>query len=97
MSPEEIGFKPINDIYGRKKICFLCQGAGRFVLPSPEAYGRLLKAWSRPLSFEKVVELFSSEADYFVALGQRVGFQQMPWQMLVLEQWNEALRCHKGE
>lgn len=91
MTAGEVGFTPIQDRHGRGEVCFLCQGMGKIVLPSPEAYGRLLSKWSVGASKEEVLDAFESELNYVEKVMEMVGAENVSWQDQVMQQWDTVL------
>lgn len=91
MTAGEVGFTPIQDRHGRGEVCFLCQGQGKIVLPSPEAYGRLLSKWALGKTEEEIIEKFESELDYYEKVLEMVGAENVSWQTEVMIHWDRLI------
>ena len=96
MTPEEVGFTPVEDRHGRGEVCFLCQGQGKVVLPSPEAYGRLLDKWAAGKSRKTICDMYESELNYFMQLCEKVEPSNLAWQDQVMNQWDRVFMTHVG-
>lgn len=91
MTDGEVGFTPIQDRHGRGEVCFLCQGAGKIVLPSPEAYGRLLSKWALGKSETEIMDMFESELNYYSKLCEMVEPSNLAWQTEVMCHWDRLV------
>lgn len=91
MSPEEVGFTPVQDVHGRGEVCFLCQDMGKIVLPSPTAYGALLGKWSLGKSKVEIMDMFESELKYFMQLCEKVDPSNLAWQTKVMCHWDRLV------
>ena len=93
MTAGEVGFTPVQDRDGRGEICFLCNGAQKFLLPSPTLYGELIrKVVSQGDRGENLV-VYESELDWYMKLCDEVGPENCLWQAEVMNIWHEAMSC----
>lgn len=79
------------DLRGRFCVCFACDEKGQFVLPKPNIYMDMLVVWLMGKvehgRFEEIERVGKSEVEYIVKLGQREGWDNVPYEVEIGYFW----------